>query len=109
MSFYSEMAQVATDLLTEYGAPVVMTRTDTVTGVATSITVIGVFVDPVSHRLHPSELESPDKRLISRPGEKILEGDAIVRSDGTRLIVYRVEEIRPADVVLCYKSELRYG
>lgn len=108
MSFYDEMALLVIEMLAEYGAPVELRRTLN-NGTVQTFTVQAIFLDPVSHRLHPVEMNPLDKRFVCDNRVPIQMNDAILRGDGKRLILTRIEEMKPADVVLGYKAEMRYG
>ncbi|PHM46633.1 hypothetical protein [Xenorhabdus miraniensis] len=65
----------------------------------------------VKTRYNPNEIDgslilSTDIKMVFSPGVEIQKGD-LVRVDGVWLRVVEPNPIKPADIVLCYQSQLR--
>ena len=112
MTFYSELAEVAVELLTEFGQAVTLTRTtgksiDPVTGDITAGTsddqeTIGV-IKPYSESLIDGTLiQVGDKEAIIMATIAPLTSDRI---NGMQII--KIIKINPAGTVLVYKVQVR--
>lgn len=108
LPFYTEMAQLVIEMLGEFGVDMELKRTDPESGTVATMMVRGVFVDPVSYRLHPVELNPVDKRIIVDSRIELKPTDRL-SANGFTWILTRVDAIRPADLVIGYKAEMRNG
>lgn len=114
MSFYDDMSQVATELLTEFGTSIFVTRdnstADPVTGVksggSVSFTLVGL-VNPYKDQLiDGSTILASDRLLVSDSKVAPLIND-VVRWLGSNYIVVNVTTTAPAGAPVVYFSQLR--
>ena len=112
MTFYSELADVAVELLTEFGKEITLERTiggsgHPVTGVVTTGTpndqvTIGVVKPYEKNLIDGTIIQAGDKEVILSPEIEPLMTDTI---DGMQIV--NIIEINPAGTVLVYKVQVR--
>ena len=112
MTFYSEMAAVAVELLTEFGQAVTLTRRtgksiDPVTGAITPGTssdqsTIGVIKPYAKNLIDGTLIQVGDKEAILSPAITPLTSDTI---NGMQIV--NITEVNPAGTVLVYKVQVR--
>lgn len=112
MTFYSELAAVAVELLTEFGQAITLTRTtgksiDPVTGVATPGTsadqeTVGVIKPYAKGLIDGTLIQVGDKEAIITATIEPLTSDRI---NGMQIV--NITEINPAGTVLVYKVQVR--
>jgi hypothetical protein len=112
MTFYSELAEVAVELLTEFGQAITLTRTtgksiDPVTGAITPGTsdnqpTIGVIKPYAKNLIDGTLIQVGDKEVILSPAIAPLTSDTI---NGMQVV--NITEINPAGTVLVYKVQVR--
>lgn len=126
MTFYSELAADAADLIAEFGQPVTLTRSvpgayDTATGTNGASTVTTQACLAVEDAYKAREIDGTlvrvgDRRLILSPetssGTAVTAaepGDTITFADGTVWTVKTVEPTSPGGTALIYTLQLRRG
>lgn len=111
MAFYDDMAETVTDLLTEFGQAITLTRTsgvfDPVTGKDTSSTASDVSTIGIWQTIRGTLID----------GTRIRAGDKFLVIDGTQAprmsdkidgwSVVEINEINPAGTVLAYRLQVR--
>ena len=111
MSFYDDMADTVTELLTEFGQTVTLSRStttfDPVIGMNTesstaSLETIGVIVPIRQSLIDGTRVQVGDKLYTLGPDVEPLMADKI---DGWSIIA--IEPINPAGTVLAYKVQVR--
>ena len=112
MTFYSDMAEVAVELLTEFGQSITLTRTtgggiDPVTGAITpgiddSKVTTGVITSYDKELVDGTLILSTDKRVVLSADVQPLITDTI---NGMRII--NIDEKNPAGTVLEYIVQVR--
>lgn len=118
-AFYNDMAQTATEMLTEFGQPIVVSRTeigvpDIQTGVVSQLTTsfngVGVLLDYV-YRAFGNALEVPTvvtkstKRLLMTIAKDVHPKDN-VQVDGVVYQVIVVKLLNPAGTKLMYDLQI---
>lgn len=116
MTFYAEMADVATELLTEFGQTVTITRTtggsiDPVTGVETPGTTavyspVGVLKPYPNRLIDGTRIKAGDRELIVDDTVEPLLTDAIT-VNGEALVAQEIEVVSPAGTPIVYKIRVR--
>lgn len=111
MSFYDEMAATATELLTEFGAPVTLTRVtggriDPITGVVTpgtddTQTTIGMLKKFPDNLIDGTRIQSGDRTLILDASVEPLMTDRPVIG-GQEWTPVSIETVNPAGTPLVY-------
>ena len=112
MTFYTEMAGVAVELLTEFGQAATLTRTtgkviDPVTGAITPGTsndqaTIGVIKPYAKNLIDGTLIQVGDKEVVLSPTIPPLTSDTI---NGMQIV--NITEVNPAGTVLVYKVQVR--
>ena len=112
MTFYSEMADVALELLTEYGRSITLTRTtggsiDPVTGAiiagaSDDQVTIGVIKPYQASLIDGTLIKASDKEVILSSSIAPLMTDTI---NGMQIV--KIDEISPAGTVVVYKVQVR--
>src|SRR5574343_103680 len=117
MTFYSDMADTADELLTEFGQTVTLNRVmtgayDPATGSASTSTSTqtgrGAIFDYKTADIDNSLIKQGDKRLLLSPDgiTAVTTGDAVVISSVTYTVTM-VKQINPAGTVVMYDVNLR--
>jgi hypothetical protein len=115
MSFYSEMQDYATELLTEFGKVFTLNRYDGGTtladgsdseGTATPFDILGMTVPFSQSEINSSTVEAGDIQMIIDADVEPFSSDKIL-VDSQEYSVISIERKKPADVVLCYFLQLR--
>jgi hypothetical protein len=112
MTFYSDMAEVSVELLTEFGQTITLERTtgkstDPVTGIITGGTpdnqeTVGVIKPYKQSLIDGTVIKAGDKEAILSPEVEPLMTDTI---NGMQIV--NIDEINPAGTVLAYKLQVR--
>lgn len=117
MSFYVEMAQIAHDMIDEYGQAVAITHNSAgsynpATGSAAITTItqagIGAVVDYVANQIDGTLIQRGDKQLllathnISAP-----QLDDLVTTGGVTYAIKHVTTLAPAGLSVIYECQLR--
>lgn len=118
MSFYDDMAATATELLTEFGLPLTLTRQsagsyDPATGSATITTstqpAVGLVMSWNSGVIDGSMIKAGDKQLLlSATGitAPVL-GDTVTFDGVVHTLVDPLKPLSPAGVVVLYECNIR--
>lgn len=117
MTFYTDLANVATQLLTDKGQQITITRNvvsslDPVTGIATpgtavTITGYGAAFDYNKSEIDGTLIRNGDIRLIFQATSTAPEVDDIATVDSIDYRVMAVNKSAPAGTVLKYELQLR--
>ena len=119
MTFYTEMAQVATDLLTEFGTDIKISRItqekviNPVTGVITtpeikqSYSIKGIMKKYPENLIDGSRITTSDRQLMLETSqiEPILTDT--IKIDGENWPIMEIESIKPAGTALLYTVRVR--
>jgi len=114
--FYDEMAEMALELLTEFGAPVTLSRetggsTDPITGVVTpgvdaSVTTTGLIKPYPDKMADGVRILDSDRELVLTAEEEVFPGDKPV-VDGEDWAIIRITTIKPAGTAVVYFVQVR--
>lgn len=92
--------------LAEFGVDMPIVRTDPQSGVVTNLSIRAMTVNPQSYIIHTPSYGPVDERLISDSRVEPKETDNLTK-DGVRFNVTRVDKIKPGDLLIGYRLELR--
>jgi hypothetical protein len=116
-TFYDDMAATAVELLTEFGAPVVLPRVtggsyDPVTGETTpgsddSQTTIGLIKPYPDNLIDGTRIRSTDKMLVITAAVEPLMSDTPQMSGNTLGNVVGIKTVSPAGTPVCYFVQVR--
>lgn len=116
MSFYSDLADIATDLLTEFGQVVTVTRKnngvfDPATGITasaadTTFTGNAAIFDYIQSQIDGQNIEQGDKRALIDSANIPLISDIVTTTDGDFNIV-SVNKTGPNGEAVIYELQLR--
>ena len=119
MTFYSEMDQVAKDLLNEFDGRAVPLQIKRITG-STVSTITGKYVAGVAAFTNVTGIVSPysktqidgiaiqanDLQVITDSRVEVLPADEFV-IDGNLYAVVSITRVRPSDTTIIYKTQVR--
>jgi hypothetical protein len=112
MTFYSDMAQLATDLITEFGRPMIL-RKYTIGGTAYSPTktpvdspVIGVFTSFKTSDIDGTLIKEGDKVILIDSAIEPSKADSVI-DEGFVYEVVDIMDITPGDTSVMYKLHVR--
>lgn len=108
MSFYSELADTALEMLTEFGQTWTLTTT-TAEGVSSSRTAKGVEVKTVKHLLGDSGVQLGDRELLLDASANPMQGDRITDGTNSYVLIPKPEPIKPGATVLAWTAWGRAG
>lgn len=119
MSFYSNLAKTASNLLNRYGQKVVFTRTvkgeyDPAEGERTGDSTItfkgfGALLDFDFKQMDGENIISGDVRLLLESISKTPQINDIVTANGKSYVVLNVKELNPAGTQVMTECHLRVG
>ncbi len=117
MTFYEEMAAVASELLAEFGAPVVFPRTtngepdlitgDVVIGVDDSVTTVGLTKNYPDKLIDGTRIRATDQLLIVTGAERPLMSDKPEMAGDKLGVVISIKTIAPIGIALVHFIQVR--
>lgn len=116
MDFYDEMAATVTELLDEFGRPLVLRRKseasyDPATGQTTGgglleLDTIGLFRTITAEYAMANQVLSGDRMVILGPAQEPMATDRLLA--GTEVLtIVKIETVKPADTALAYRLQVR--
>lgn len=114
MSFYTEMAEMAREMLAEYGMAVVLTREtgdfDEVAGAYDSepqaLNSTGLFTSITEQLKQDFTVIDGDRTMILDDSVEPQNADTVA-IDGADWSVVKVKPIKPTDTIICYFVQVR--
>lgn len=110
--FYDDMAQVVTDLLTEFGAPATLTRAPTsfdeiegeVAGSPPSLPTLGIVLNRSSKLVQDRLIAEASDLAVVNDSQAPLISDRFVfpASAGKDYAIMQIDEVNPAGTALAY-------
>ena len=114
MSFYTKSKLTATQLLSRYGAKYQVYRKGKVSIVngkevvteSASFTAIGIKTNYNPIEIDGTVIQSGDIQMVFSADNELNIND-LVTIDGEKWLIKQPNPVKPADILICYKAQLR--